>query len=69
MMCMYMQAKNSGRRITNSLRGAAVAVCTSVDNYASKWQCSTEIMKSQYLNAAFAAHVERCANTTTACSV
>eukprot|EP00953_Heterococcus_sp_UTEX-ZZ885_P021749 12115-Heterococcus_DN1.PRE.2 len=53
------QAKLNSRRITNSLRGAAVAVCASVDSYASKWHCSAEIMKSTYLNAAFAAHVER----------
>jgi hypothetical protein len=58
-MLVHLQAKLNSRRITNSLKGAAVAVCASVDSYASKWHCSAEIMKSTYLNAAFAAHVER----------
>jgi hypothetical protein len=49
------------KRFSAGVRTAVDTVSQHMDAYAAKWQSSTEIMKSPALNAAFAAHVERCA--------
>jgi hypothetical protein len=51
------------KRLSAGVRTAVDIVSDHIDTYASKWQTSTEIMKCPALNAAFAAHVERCVLT------